>query len=250
MALVKVIQGSFHQGHKQFGETAGKQCTCCSLFSVVFSIVKNPGSWDTIDLDYVLKNGTEIYRGVNKDGFLMFSELPREINILESKFYIEFLENDYGLLHYYSVYGSLIDRKSLSISDGFLLIVNKKCISVMWNKRAFFLYDSHSKNNQGKSSPDGTATLIKFNSLKALENYIFQTYSMITEDGVEYELQYISVNKDNLKATPEAYYAYRERIRKSTPDAQEKSRKRNATSEAQEKARKRNATHDCTTEIF
>ena len=54
MALVKVIQGSFHQGHKQFGETAGKQCTCCSLFSVVFSNVKNPGSWGHFWLHYVL----------------------------------------------------------------------------------------------------------------------------------------------------------------------------------------------------
>jgi len=29
----------------------------------------------------LLKNGDKIYKGLNKVGYLMFSELPREINI-------------------------------------------------------------------------------------------------------------------------------------------------------------------------
>jgi len=67
------------------------------------------------------------------------------------------------LLSYNSVYGTLFDRNLHSESD------------VTWNKRNFFLYDSHSKNEQGESSPNGTATLIKFNSKKALEVFIIES---------------------------------------------------------------------------
>jgi len=45
MVFVNITQGSFHQGDERFGESAGKQCTCCSLYSIAFSRVKNPGNW-------------------------------------------------------------------------------------------------------------------------------------------------------------------------------------------------------------
>jgi len=92
MVFVNITQGSFHQGDERFGESAGKQCTCCSLYSIAFSRVKNPGNWDIFDLDYVLEQGDKIYKGLNKDNYLMFSELPREIHIFETTMNLEFLE--------------------------------------------------------------------------------------------------------------------------------------------------------------
>ena len=58
-AFVKLIQGSFHQGNERFGSTAGKQCTCCALFSLTLSVVKNPGSWDKRDIDYIVESGDQ-----------------------------------------------------------------------------------------------------------------------------------------------------------------------------------------------
>ena len=169
---MKLTQGSFHQGDIRFGESAGKQCTCCSLFSIAFSIIKSPGYWDTKDLDFILENGDSIYKGLGKHTYLMFSDLPREIFVLNSTFVFEFFENKYGLLSYQSVCGSFINKKIQSDVDGFLLIIKGLCISVTWSKRFFFLYDSHSKDLLGKSSPDGTAIVLKFNSKKVLETFL------------------------------------------------------------------------------
>ena len=77
--FVKITQGSFHQGNEQFGQTAGKQCTCNALFSIVFSNIKNQGNWDFIDINYVLEHGDKLYKESNTDLYLMFNDLPREI---------------------------------------------------------------------------------------------------------------------------------------------------------------------------
>jgi len=130
----------------------------CSLYSIAFSRVKNPGNWDIFDLDYVLEQGDKIYKGLNKDNYLMFSELPREIHIFETTMNLEFLENKFGVLNYNSVCGTLFDRNLHSESDGVLILIKGICVSVTWNKRNFFLYDSQDK--QGESSPNGAATLI------------------------------------------------------------------------------------------
>ena len=63
---IKITQGSFHQGNiERFGLSAGTQCTCCALFSVTFSIIKNPGWWKSIDIDFVVQSGDKIYKNLN-----------------------------------------------------------------------------------------------------------------------------------------------------------------------------------------
>jgi len=32
MSILKIIHGSFNQSRPMFGESAGKQCACCSLY--------------------------------------------------------------------------------------------------------------------------------------------------------------------------------------------------------------------------
>ena len=34
--ILKVVQGSFHQGDIRFGETAGRQCVCTTLYAIVW----------------------------------------------------------------------------------------------------------------------------------------------------------------------------------------------------------------------
>ena len=50
--IKRVIRGSFHQGDQRFGQTAGTQCMCNTLYSVGYSIIKKvrygvPGIWTT-----------------------------------------------------------------------------------------------------------------------------------------------------------------------------------------------------------
>ena len=190
--FLKVTQGSFHQANARFGATAGRQCTCCALFSVVFSVVKRQAYWDSKDIDFVVQNGDRVYKSLNREDYKMFNELPRMLTINNCVFSVEFLADpESKLLNYKSVPGTIIDIKNVnSQADGFLLIINGKCVSVTWNKKNLFLFDSHSRNNLGKTCPEGTATLIKFSSKKALELFIISNFVKESDGNIPYELQY------------------------------------------------------------
>lgn len=153
-SFIKSVQGSFHQENQKFGETAGNQCTCCSLFSIAFTLIKRPGYWDRKDLDFILENGDRIYKDLNPSEYLMFSEPPDEIPLFESAVRVDFMENKLGFLNANSsVPGSLLDKQVSSESNGLLLLLKGLCISVVWTKKHFYLFDSHSKNEKGGMLP-------------------------------------------------------------------------------------------------
>ena len=156
------------QGDPKFGISAGSQCTCCALVSVSFSLVKSPGKWIFSDLDFIVDKGDEVYRNVNKEGYLMFDELPKQITLFETNVNIDFLTNTYGVLYDCNLPGFLF-KNAPSNADGLLLIIKGLCISVTWTKKHYFLFDSHSKNEFGKSCPNGSSLLLKFSSRKSLE---------------------------------------------------------------------------------
>ena len=204
--FLKITQGSFHQGNvEKFGLTAGRQCTCCTLFSTVFSVVKNPGHWDKIDIDYVVENGDKTFKEINSPGYLMFNELPRKINVMTHTFSIDFLDNHSGLLNWRSVPGSIIGTNINPSADACLLIIEGKCISITWNKSYFFLFDSHSRNNLGKVCPNGTSTLMKFKSRKSTDLFILNNYLPEKCENIQFDLQYLSISIENKDAASEIY---------------------------------------------
>ena len=64
------------------------------------------------------------------------------------------------------------------------------CVSVVWTKRSYFLFDSHSKNEKGECSPEGYSTLMKFNSVNALESHLIKNYLNEDDSDVQFEIQY------------------------------------------------------------
>ena len=55
--ILKLVQGSFNQGHPKYGETASRQCVCNSIFSIVWSKIKKVSLWRQNDLDLILDQG-------------------------------------------------------------------------------------------------------------------------------------------------------------------------------------------------
>ena len=143
--FVKITQGSFHQGNEKFGQTAGKQCT----FFIAFSNIKNQGNWDCIDVNYVLEHGDKLYKGLNTDLYLMLTNLPCEIEIMGMQFTIQYLDHKVGVFNCNSLPGTILDRNMNPLSDGFLFLINGKCVSVTWNKKNLFLFDSDSRDSTG-----------------------------------------------------------------------------------------------------
>ena len=79
--LLKVVQGSFHQGDPKFGQTAGIQCACNSLFSLCWSSIKRVTVWTTYDLDYVLESGDQLYKSLKINNMLSVDDLPRNVKV-------------------------------------------------------------------------------------------------------------------------------------------------------------------------
>jgi len=247
-AIKKVIHGSFHQGNPKFGNTSGKQCTCCSLFSVAFTLVKSPGYWDGKDIDFILENGDMIYKALNTNEYLMFTDLPRKIELFDSRIDISFLQNHFGIVNACSIPGSLFKKQSSSESDGLLLLIQGLCVSVVWTKKNFYLFDSHSKNEKGETCPDGSSVFLKFNSKNDLESHILKYYVTKDNGDIQFEMntqsdfssRYLALKDRNRKATNSERAKCRKRM--STDIEKEKCRKRMSTDIEKEKCRKRMAT--------
>ena len=70
----KVVQGSFNQANLKFGETSGRQCACNTLFSIAWSVIRQVGLWHSSDLDFILNEGDEFYKGLHIGTFISADE--------------------------------------------------------------------------------------------------------------------------------------------------------------------------------
>ena len=82
-----------------------------------------------------------------------------------------------------------------STGDGTIFTCAGFSVGIMWNKTSVFLFDSHSRNNQGFHDPNGKATLLEFRSMLSLNNFlkIFFLENFGASADAQYDLQYISV---------------------------------------------------------
>ena len=77
--IENAICGSYHQGNRQFDDTAGVQCS--SLYALCWSQIKKVGFWDRLDLDHVLTEGDSLYKTLNTFDILSVYNLPRFIRV-------------------------------------------------------------------------------------------------------------------------------------------------------------------------
>lgn len=62
------------------------------------------------------------------------------------------------------------------IGTGSLLIINSYFLYLPWGKECFFLFDSHSKDENGRISATNTVFLLTFYSFQSLEKYVKSMY--------------------------------------------------------------------------
>ena len=95
--VIKLVQGSFNQKNASlFGETAARQCACNATFSICWSLIRKIPCWTHRDLDFILNEGNNLYKSLNKDSFLSVDDSPRQIYIFR---YIVNLEMNKETLH-------------------------------------------------------------------------------------------------------------------------------------------------------
>ena len=129
--ILKAVQGSFHQGNSMFGDSAGKQCACCSLLAISFTVIRTPGYWNKDDLDFVVKEGDNTYKTVACHTIgpvsdlpinLSVPDLPRNIPILGSNIRIAYLKDCYGFISF-NESSSLLSDMQCSSGNGFLFFL-------------------------------------------------------------------------------------------------------------------------------
>ena len=189
------MQGSFNQGHPQFGVTSGMQCACNSLFSICSSTVRRVAIWKITDLDYILIKGNEIFKRIGKNCYLAFKDLPKHVTSGNINFIINMLVNEQGELT--SNTKSTFLSSSFTRSergDGLLFMTSGYTFCIIWNK-IFFFFDPHSRNYNGAFTVNGTSILLKFSSVIQLQNYIFEIYYPLRRsDSLFYQIQYVSIS--------------------------------------------------------
>ena len=199
--LLKVVQGSFHQGDPKFGQTAGIQCACNSLFSLCWSSIKRVTVWTTCDLDYVLESGDQLYKSLNINNMLSVDDLPRNVKVEGYALTATMLENENGIMNIIDDI-DFLERSYRKVSDtgnGLIFFINGYTFSLIWSKSAIFLCDSHSRNREGFLTPDGTSILLKFKSLNDVQRYITNVYLAHQNMQITfYQLQYIKIATENI----------------------------------------------------
>ena len=69
-AVDKTVLGTFHQGDQGFGETAGAQCVCNSLYALCWSEIRQVSVWKPDDFYNILYQGDVLYKSLNVIDYL------------------------------------------------------------------------------------------------------------------------------------------------------------------------------------
>ena len=98
--IIKVVQAAHHQGDVRYGTSRGIQCSCISLISVSWTLVRSPGQWNTLDLNDILGTEDQLFKSLGKSRYLGIEDLPQGLLIEGIAVNVQFLENKKGeILH-------------------------------------------------------------------------------------------------------------------------------------------------------
>ena len=195
--IVKLVKASFHQGNPMFDVSTGIQCACNALFAICWAKIKNMSYWTSCDLDYILIKTDELFESISLFRYLAPEDLPNELNVEGTNVAIEYVR--LVTVEIFKNQINFIQPSFLQFGDksnGIIFFVSQTPFSLLWNKKYFFLFDSHSRDEQGKVSPHGTGILLKFTTLSQVRKYILENY-LVDRESIFCQIQYIKAEIDS-----------------------------------------------------
>ena len=167
----KYVQGSYSQSHSKYEPTAGIQCACNALLAAGWAKVQNIAYWSSFDLDHVLDLGDDLYKHLGLNRYLDVSDLPHYVRTADGyNFYVNKVHLHDGQ--------AVIGRGERFILNAFrngscaVLFINSTVTAITLHSRAYYFFDSHSRDSRGLSVADGSSVLLKFANILQLENHI------------------------------------------------------------------------------
>ena len=209
------VQGSFNQNDTRFGDSAGIQCACNTLTSVCWSVIRRVNIWKTIDLDFVLTKGNELFEFVNLKRSLFFEELPKKFRLAGTEVEIEFTKVDNGFfVQETNSLDNFLDI-NLFFSDnvnGVLLFFQGYTVSLLKdNKENVYVFDSHSRDIHGQPSPEDKSILMNFQSSHQVLRYLTETYKNILTLQIVY-VKVHSLHDEKQKSLLKVFSQFKKQI--------------------------------------
>ena len=148
-----------------------------------------------LNLGGILGKGDQLFKSLGKFRYLGMEDLPQEFFLKGFAVNVQFLEIKTGEItaEEYLLYIVEIVNGVQQIGTGALLIVNNYILGI-WGNDSIYLFDSHSKDENGNVSSSGTAVLFKFDTLLSLENYIRSVYYNAYPLTLYFQIQSIKVD--------------------------------------------------------
>ena len=116
--LANSIDGCFHQGNvEKFEDTAERQCTCMALFAIAYASFKSSGIWKKCDLDVILMNRDQLYKGLDRTDYVSVTDLPETLQVGSVQVNVEYNINKCGPLTNGTVSAEELSEIFRSVSD-------------------------------------------------------------------------------------------------------------------------------------
>ena len=142
-----------------------------ALMSVTWTLFTFPDRWHKFDLGCILRKGDQLFKYIEKLDILVLKAYPKSSCLVElSSINVAFLENETGKVtagpYLISISDIVNGVQQTEASD--LFIVNNYILGLIWGNDSIYLFDSHSKDENGNLSSTGTVVLSKFDTWYSL----------------------------------------------------------------------------------
>ena len=211
------ITGTVHQGSPQFliTESGASTCMTNSLVALAYSQILPTSQWNSAAIDSILRLGKLLYDEIypnrrNKDSSPYLEVIDLQITqftIGNKHFFsnpcfstVGFLANTASSsatdVEFHSM--ELVFDDAFKISSQSILIVKDYGMGLFTIDNQYYLFDPHSRNDQGYSDPDGHAVLLIFKTMYDLCNHIRHLTSTLTQEPLESVLQEIETLQQSM----------------------------------------------------
>ena len=190
-----VLRKALPTSDLKYGRTAGTQCECNSLASLCYSKIILPRYWTTKDIDSVLTFGNSEYSRLGfVNEYLSFDDIPATFNLGEHVMELNKSERSSGYLNREKV--NFIQFTPPFTSG--LFIAGGLTTCFMYQSNSVYIFDPHSRNDNGFVSVGGTAVLLKFDCLSKALDYIKYFFLHDSSGSVGYEYQLFNIEPSQL----------------------------------------------------
>ena len=127
---------------------------------------------------------------------LAADELPLFLNVgnsdIEASIKLHYSDN-FNNIDLFSNHKHLSDYE---IGTGAIFTCGGLSFALIWKKKFIFLFDSHSRTSDGNQAANGQAILLKFASIRDVNNFIITFYKRIIQDTktLQYDILYVNID--------------------------------------------------------